>query len=122
MLTHTFGNIQEAYYARVKEKGVRFSKREWNISTIQALLQYSESIWKARCTYVHEESHLTMETQTRVLAMRIRTNLMQNPWKLRKEDKELMHRNTRFFQRAGAKQLDRWIERVLVSMSIEQNR
>jgi len=121
VLTHKFGNIQQSYYSQMEEKGVRFTKREWNVNVIRALLQYSEAIWKARCTYVHEESHLTMETQTKVLAMRIRSNLLQNPWKLRQEDKELMERNIKFFHRAGVKQLNRWMERVLVSMSIAQN-
>ena len=121
VLTHKFGNIQQSYYSQVEEKGVRFTKREWNVNVIRALLQYSEAIWKARCTYVHEESQLTMETQTKMLAMRIRSNLLQNPWKLRQEDKELMARNIKFFHRAGAKQLNRWMERVLVSMSIAQN-
>ena len=121
VLTHKFGDIQEAYYSQIEEKGVRFTKREWNINVIRALLQYGEAIWKARCDYVHEESHLTMENQTKVVAMRIRSNLLKNPWKLRQEDKELMQRKVTFFQRAGAKQLNRWIERVLVSLSIAQD-
>jgi len=121
VLSHKFGNIQATYYSQIEAKEVRFTKREWNVSVIRALLQYSEAIWKARCTYVHEESQLTMENQTRMLALRIRNDLLKKPWKIEQADKDLIQRNNNFFHRTGARQLNRWMERVLLSMSIAQN-
>jgi len=103
-------------------KATRYTKKEWNAHVVRSLLKYSEAIWKNRCTYLHEESKLTMEHQTRELALKLRNNLIQHLWKLRIADKGLMRRKKSFFEKVHVRNLNGWIERILISINIaEQN-
>jgi len=122
VLTHKFGDIQEKHYDQMTVKASRYTKKEWNAHVVRSFLKYSEAIWKHRCTYLHEESKLNMENQTRELALQLRNNLIQHPWKLRIEDKGLMRRKTSFFKKAHVRNINGWIERILISINIaEQN-
>jgi len=122
VLTHKFGDIQEKHYEQMTTKATRYTKKEWNAHVVRSLLKYGEAIWKNRCTYLHEESKLTMEHQTREMALKLRNNLIQHPWKLRIADKGLMRRKKSFFEKAHVRNLNGWIERILISINItEQN-
>jgi len=118
VVSHKFGDIQAQYYKTLQVNKQQYNKYEWNATFIKLLLTFGTAIWKHRCEYLHNESMLSNEKQVRALAWKMRTNLCENPWKLRLEDKHLIRRPKIFFLKSAIRNLNGWLERVLLSMKL----
>ena len=121
VVSHKFGDIQAKYYKNLQQNKQRYSKNEWNATFIKLLLTFGTAIWQHRCEYLHNESMLSNEKQIRALTWKMRTNLCENPWKLRPEDKHLMRRKKDFFVKSAVRNLNGWLERVLLSMKLRED-
>jgi len=84
--------VQEQYYLNTQLKGSKFTRNEWNIWLVRALLAYSKAIWKNRCNFYHEQSNMNMEKQTRILAIELKTTL-KSPAKYKRMVGESNHKH-----------------------------
>jgi len=121
VVSHKLGDIQDEYYKNVQMNKQRYNKYEWNATFIKLLLTFGTAIWQHRCEYLHNESLLSNEKQVRALAWKMRTNINENPWKLRMEDKHLMRRKKDFFLKSSIRNLNGWLERVLLSIQLHED-
>jgi len=119
VISHKFGEVQRKYYQEIPSDRKRLTQNEWNVNFVRALLTFSANLWKTRCEYLQTQSELSTEQQVRTLALQLRTTLRENPWKVGIEDTHLFKRNGDFFRKANVRNLNGWIERVLVSMNIQ---
>jgi len=119
VISHKFGEVQKKYYQEIPNDRKRLTQNEWNVNFVRALLTFSTNLWKTRCEYLQTQSELSTEQQVRTLALQLRTTLRENPWKIGIEDNHLLKRDGDFFIKANVKNLNGWIERVLVSMNIQ---
>ena len=119
VISHKFlGEMQKQHYQEIPNDRKRLTQNEWNVNFVRALLTFSTNLWKTRCEYLQKQSELSTEQQVRTLALQLRSTLRENPWKIGTEDNHLMKRTGNFFSNVNVKNLNGWIERVLVSMNI----
>jgi len=121
IISHKFGDIQQSYYDQLQLDKKRLTKHEWNVTLIRELLKFSEAMWERRCKFVHEESELSMEMQTRSLAWKLQHMVRNSPWMIRHDDAHLLSRDRNFFQTGSIINVQSWVQRMQISMDIQEN-
>ena len=70
---------------------------------------------------MHEGQKVTVDAQIRKMAQQLRYDVLNNPWKLRLENRHLLKRDSTFFCKSSVINLKYWVDRIILGIDIAQN-
>jgi len=93
-----------------KKKKIKTSRIEWSTKIVKAILEYSLTLWKARCQAVHatNDDSCTLTQQEAIQEIKRMMNL--NPAELSSEEKHMHNNINRYITKARESTILRWLQ------------